>query len=253
MSESNRLAIEQQQLEGGTTTATSSAVDAAAQEWRRSFLPAFDQDATEVHLVYDAKEICGEAWTNASRVVTACWKQQDSDAVHALLHGGKQQQQWNECVVQALQSLTEPTKTQLKAAYILNHWILLCNRLSQKKFIPPPNRTLFFGAPLEVGQRFLELFTAPVTGDREVGFCMTDGKKDRCHVFLMILYVIMHGETMRVANIKPLLDQVKLDASNAALLLKAAGFKVERKGSDMAVKLTVPLTFPPTKSGSRKK
>jgi hypothetical protein len=104
------------------------------------------------------------------------------------------------------------------------------------------------GTPIEFAMCFLEKFsTSIVDASGREGHVMSKADKDRCLLHMMILYIIADGgSTMRTANMKPLLDDIKQTIADATQLLRQAGFTVERKAgkTTATVFLRAPLTFP---------
>lgn len=154
-------------------------------------------------------------------------------------------------LAQALGPKGRQAKRQLKCTLVLQQFIALFLKLHQKRFIPGPEveRGRFFGSPFEVAVPFLERFATSVIGDRGTGYAMSKADKDRCYVHLMILYSMSSSDDMKVDNIQPIADDLKIDVKDAARLLRLAGFTVQRKsatGRTSAV-LTTPLKFPAIK------
>jgi len=269
MSESNRRAIEEQrelQKQNGEILApyrlTSAANEDATKQWREGFLPKFNKDTEEPHQVYDACEIAGDlAWGQASRVVDACLQQ--DDVVAALMRGPPHLSEaprtktdvWNGSVQELLSDVVtipdgeQVVKHRLKCALLVNHFVNLYVTLKGKRFIPTPDedRPRFFGAPIEYGYRFLERFTESTTaGDGILQHVMTPQKKDKCCSHVLILYVMARGgASMKVNDIKPIADDLKIGVDDAADLLKQAGFEVVRKPKKIiSVELKAPVRFP---------
>lgn len=228
------------------------AIESAYDEARRKFLPKFDADATEPHLVYDARDMAGnDAWGQVSRVSDACLRQ--DNLVAALTSRG----QWYDSVVTVLKSMTTESpsaKYQIKCATLLNHMIHFhrCNRSFLKGSVEEISQQMRL--PLEITTRYLDLFATPITDERtgQSGYASSKQNKDKCGVHILLLYMMAQGRTMKVGNIKPVADDVKIELGEAANLLRNAGCKVKNTGKGtMSATLTVPLTFPPSKRRRR--
>jgi len=264
MSASNRAAVKEQQQHVGQQDEVSKpggAVQQSAMEWRKMVLPPFNPNATKAYLVYDASSIAGtDVWSQLSRVVDACL--QKDNAANAFFSStvpkdetsnGNRDLEWNDSAKDLVSNIVESKpktmKQQLKCALLLNHFINLLHQVSRKKFIygPKPDQGRFFGAPIEVGNRFLELFTIPLTNDRgDLGHVMSKTKKDVLFNYTVILYAMAEGgNDMKVKNIKPLADDLKMDVKDAVRYFRNCGFTVKtKKGAATSAVLEVPLTFP---------
>ena len=225
-------------------------VELAYDEARRKFLPTFDVDAKEPHSVYDARDIAGdEAWGQVSRVTDACLAQEDN-LVTALTSRGH----WHDSVQGVLKGVAPDSpyaKYQIKCAILLNHMIHFQRRVANRKFIRGTTEEVaqFMKLPIEIATRFLELFTTFVTDDRgQEGFASSKQTRDKLLVHIFLMYLMANGRSMKAGNIKPVASDVKIELSEAANLLRAAGCTVRSGGSDIvSAALTVPLKFPPPK------
>jgi hypothetical protein len=239
----------------------SDAVELAYAEARLLFLPAFDRDAKEAHVVYSARDIAGdEAWGRISRVADACLHSQHnypsasggaSDGAASCLAKLTARGTWHACVLQILESIpldSPHAKNQVKTALLLNSMITFHLQPVLRGDVRSIARLL--GINVEVCQRFLDLFSAAMGSGRDARYATSKPNKDKCRVHLLILFIMAQGgRTMKVGTIKPIVDILKMDLSEAANLLREAGFTV--KGASAA--LTVPLTFPPPKRGGKAK
>jgi hypothetical protein len=218
-------------------------------EARRKFLPAFDIDAKERHLVYDARDIAGDdAWGQVSRVTDACLAQ--DDLLEALASRGY----WCDSVKTVLKAIkpdSPSAKYQIKCAILLNHMIHFQRRIRNITRGSTEEVAQSLKLPLEICTRFLKLFTTPITDDRgEDGYASSKANRDRCLVHILILYLMAHGRSMKTGTLKPIADDAKIELVQAANLLRAAGCTVTSgKNNVMSAALTVPLTFPPPKRG----
>lgn len=243
MSQSNRTVLQQ----GGKQE---SAVDAATREWRESFLPPFDESAEEAHDVYSLEKImdheCGEY---VATLTARCLAKDDVAA--ALFDHGKKPAQWTPSVKALSYKIISQRKSTLssalKAAVLCNFWSRLYVDLQHRKTIPAPTeeRSRYFGVPLPCAKRWLHLFTTPATQ----GFVMGKMQKQKCALFILMLYCMTTG--IQSEDVKPLADDLRLDAKEAGDLLRQAGFTVKRRTGKMAASLKVPLTFPAATRGRR--
>jgi A49-like RNA polymerase I associated factor len=199
--------------------------------------------------VYSARDIAGdEAWGRISRVADACLHQNDNGKCLAKL---TDRGTWHACVVQILQSIpldSPHAKNQVKTALLLNSMITFHLQTVLRGDVRSIARMLDMN--VEVCQRFLDLFSTAMGSGRDARYAISKPNKDKCRVHLLILYIMAQsGRTMKVGTIKPIVDILKMDMTEAAHLLREAGFTV--KGASAA--LTVPLTFPQPKRGSKAK
>jgi hypothetical protein len=228
------------------------AVELAYAEARRKFLPAFDIDAKEPNLVYDARDIAGnDAWGQVSRVTDACLAQDN------WLEALTSREYWYDSVQTVLKAIkpdSRSAKVQIKCAILLNHMIHFQRRNRNITRGSTEEVAHFMKLPLEVCTRFLEIFTTPIKDDRgKDGYASSKSNRDKCLVHILLLYLMAHGRSMKTGNLKPIADDVKIELDQAANLLRAAGCTVKSgKNHVMSVALTVPLTFPPPKRGRGK-
>ena len=267
MSESNQQAM----AEGRDQQQQNAAILQATDAWRNNFLPPFDDTATEPAKVYRAKKIVSkESWKQASRVVEACMRKDDVAA--AILDvsegsGGREeddasapphkqpQKKWFKTAEElVLRLCSDPKdhldKERLQCAILVNHFASLYENVERRRFfkVPDLDRQRFFGVPVEFASFFTDKFsTSTIDMQGSEGRVMSKNDKDRCLVHMLILFVAADsGSSMRTSNIKPFLDDLKQDVTNATQLLRQAGFTVERKAgsSTTSVCLRTPLTFP---------
>lgn len=268
MSDSNQKAM----LHGEGRQQQNVAILQATDAWRNDFLPPFDETASEAHKVYKAKKIVSkDSWKQAGRVVAACTHKDDvamaimdvTDTVDDSIHENKtlHKYKWFTTVEDLIHRLCrEPRQNldieRLQSAILVNHFGTLYDGLEKRRFFQPPSpdRSRFFGVPVEFALYFTEKFTTSTIDQQgREARVMSKTDKDRCMIHLLILYVFAEaGNSMRASNIKPLLDDLKQDLTHAIQLLRQAGFTVERKSgtSTTSVALKTPLTFP---SGIRKR
>lgn len=165
---------------------------------------------------------------------------------------------WADSVQTALESIpphSPHAKYQIKCAVLLNHMIKFyneCKRGFVQGSIEEASKKWFL--PAEVVRRFFELFTVSMTNQAGIdGFATSKQNKDKCLVHIFLLYLMAHGRTMSVGNIRAVADDVRIEISDAGNLLRAAGCTVTKKSgsSIMSAALAVPLTFPNPKRGGR--
>ena len=228
------------------------AIESSYSEARKRFLPSFDVDAKEPHLVYGARDIAGdEAWGYISRVADACLHKGPMKFVSALTERGI----WHESTLQVLNDIpldAPNAKHQVKTAILLNHLITFHTRKQTILRGDPQSIAKELGLPNEVCERFLDLFATSVGGGRDTRYASSKQDKDKTLVHLLLLYMICQGKTMKVGSFRPVMDDIKLQVSEATNLLREAGCTVQRQGAtNISAVLTVPLTFPPPKRGGR--
>jgi hypothetical protein len=285
MSESNRLAAEKfrQSVQAGgggggessggarPSSAPDFAADAAADQWRRQFLPPHDEQATKARNIYDVKRLVGdEVWEQAGRVAravlskadNACDKKQQLGRIMELLlqtdsKEGEDKQQSRS--VNAIQNhLLEQQSWQqpLRCTYILHHWCSLYLKLHRRRSIPRPAAgRLFFGVPAQMAVGFVETFCTELTPGSG-GYVMSKRDKDRCLVHLLLLYVLIvavdNDSSLLLADLRPVVTDLKLDSVEASKLLREAGCTCKKqKDNKIQVVLKVPLTFPAVKKRKR--
>jgi hypothetical protein len=276
MSESNRRAIEerinQTEQGDGNQAKIQDAVDTATREWRNSFLPKYEEDATEAHEVYNARGMLGdEAWGQVSRVVDACMRKED--VADAILRGSSEEaprdddekkrfnNEWNTSIADIISDI--PTdgpwaKHQFKSAVALNHFMSLYLQNHKRRFIRPvpEGKSYWFGSPVSVINRFMELFATQMTNDDgETGFVMSKANKDKCCVHMLLLYVMAEGgKTMKSGNIKPIADDLQMDVKDTSHLLRLAGCTCTKKAgtNKTSAILQVPLKFPAPKRAANR-
>mmetsp|Transcript_6672 Transcript_6672/g.9535 ORF Transcript_6672/g.9535 Transcript_6672/m.9535 type:complete len:188 (+) Transcript_6672:220-783(+) len=184
-------------------------------------------------------------------------KKDGMDFTTSLLSRGR----WSDSVkglVEMIPKQAPHAKHQLKCAVLLNHLIKFYNEIARKDFVRGPDQEVakFFRLSTEVCSAFLENFTTPMTNKGGIeGFKASKQNKDKCLVHVLLLYMMAHGRSMSVGNIRPVADDVKLELKDAGNLLRAAGCTVTTKkgssGTTMSSALKVPLTFPNAKRGGR--
>lgn len=228
------------------------AVELAYEEARRKFLPPYDRDAKEPHKVYSQRDIAGDAtWGQVSRVTDACLAK-DGDLVANITSRGH----WYESVQAVLRKISPDgvnAKDQIKCAILMNHMIHFANRIDKNRFLRGKAFEVaeYMKFPVEVGTRFLSLFSTPSTNERgEEGFACSKQTKNKCLVHIFLLNLMAHGNEMKADNLVQVARDVKIEISEAVNMLRAAGCTVKSSGRDVwKAQLSVPLTFPPPKRG----
>ena len=284
MSESNRQAVAQQQQrqDDNGDLISDTAADQATQQWRQQFLPTYNTRAADPTAVYSAEKIAGTVvWKRLLGIVTKCLEQ--DNVLKAIVQGpqpqhaeetieqsqeqklARRRDTWYPSVVRILKLLVprgEAVKKSLAATILLNHFLHLYMQMNRKRFIPGMegsergDRPRFFGVPVDVGRKWLEMFTTPAVGnDGQMGHCMSKANKDCCCVHMFLLYLIAEGGGKKVSsdNIQPLADDLNMDVKEASNLLRLAGCTVARKSvQQTTATLRVPLTFPSLKKGGKR-
>lgn len=256
--------------------------------WRQSFLPPFDEQASDVQDVYAPRDLVGPvAWSQISRVVDAVWyKARDEkwsyqETVQALI-GAKEPSKTNAATAapeanaldenqkkklehvikwepslyaiayKLVQDEDEPKKDQIKCAVVAHYFMNLYLALHRRRsfFGPDESRRRYYGAPVELATRFMELFaTEMMRDDGKLALTMSKANKDKCCLYILMLGIMATNlNTMRCNDIHPMLEDLKMDGKSATHLLKLAGFTIKRTAGgagNLAVFLTTPLTFPP--------
>ena len=250
MSESNRKAIEESKQEGenGKT-----AVDAALEAARRDFLPKYDVDAVKPDKVYNAREIAGEAaWKRVYNKVHACMHKDD---VEGAILESIFENDWFECsrkIVKEISPESNSAGHRYTCAILLNWIVKFYTGNHNRRQIPTPNETkaTYFGIPIEVASRWVALFTTSFTDDRgKLNHAMSKSNKDKCIVHALILYMMAQGSSMKIANLKPIAQDMKVTVNDCCSILRLAGCTVSKKGSSYGAVLKTPLTFPPPPRG----
>lgn len=240
MSESNRTAMEVTKSGEKFDAIESSYVEA-----RNTLLPPFNQNAKDPHMVYQAQDISGDdAWGRLSRVADACMHK--GKVIDAVTERGE----WHEIVKTLLNGIpldSPNAKYQIKTCMLLN--ALLSFHLNRRNFMRGSAEQVAKDLRIspEICDRFLDLFTSPLEAG---GFGTSKHEKAKCLMFILILYVVAQGRSMKVGTIKPIAETCKVEVGQAVTSLREAGFTVQSDGMGAALK--VPLTFPgPKKRGGR--
>jgi hypothetical protein len=278
MSESNRRAMEDHmdaKDNNDESARRETAVDKATVEWRKTFLPPYNESADAPAEVYSARQIAGPAvWSRLSRMVSKCLEK--DNVLKAIVDGPerrddgndpapaspsrRKRDEWQPSVLRILNLCTpkgDAAKSQLVCAVLLQHFLSLYVKLHARRHIGSveSDRPNFFGAPLEVGQRWLESFTTPTPGRTgEMGYVMSQANKDKCKVHLFLLALMAEGGSRLCSeNINPLAKDLQIDPKDGAHLLRLAGCSVTLKGAERTMAaLATPLKFPSTNLGGRR-
>lgn len=247
MGETNRTAME----DAAAGRKMADPIEIALNEARRRFLPPYDETAESPHKVYDAMVIAGDhVWGSVSRVTDACTKK-GGDWRENLTGRGY----WHKSIKILLNSITAEKKSasyQIKTTVMLNSMIKFhsaCN----KRFYDGTAEDLAkkFGVSNDLSPRFLELFAVPTNDGGKAGFAMSKQHKDKRLVHMLILYVLAHGRSMKVASIDAFCEDLQMETPDAAKLLREAGFHAKKTRSGTSVFLTCPVEFPGPRRGKR--
>ena len=223
----------------------------AAAETRRKVLPAFDENATSPHKVYDAKQIAGDTvWGAVSRVTDACTKKEGNWRDNLTGRG-----YWFGSIKTLFQAINLEDRSasyQIKTGVLLNA-LMKFHQNCKKNYYWGTTEELAkkFAISKEMAPRFLELFATPTDERGREGFSFTKQLKDKRIVHLLILYLLAHGRNMKVPAIDVFCEDLQIELNVAGALLREAGCEVKKGKSGMSVSLKTPLTFPPPKRGKR--
>ena len=167
-----------------------SAIQEANDQWRRSFLPTFDETAKHASHVYRLSHMAGPGvMDHLRRIVDIC--QTKPDVAQALMHG----QEWKPSLTSVLDKIivaqSKHMARQLQSLLLMHMWSALYGVLCQKRFVSAHSSGRLYGQPGVVSERFLELFaTETARPNGEVKYTMTQANKDGCLVYLLILYCL---------------------------------------------------------------
>jgi hypothetical protein len=245
------------------------AVERATREWRRAFLPPFDESATDPMRVYMMEAFAGdEAWRYASKQASVLLRNKRSlesaplgaGSVSAPAGGSSisDPNRYLPSILQVLKHLVlqgDASKKmyQIKCALLCQDLSRLYLQLQKSKFIsrPHPEKNFYMGVPVEIATLFLEQFSTQIhdVGSRP-GSVMTKPNLDKCRMHLLLLLLAAYGGTdVPVAGIA---QDLHLDAKDAMYLLRLAGCAAGKKREgERRVSLPVPVTFPD--AGRRKR
>ena len=273
MSESNRKALEESmRMAGGDASGTnsSSAVSAAHSEARKQWLPKYNELADKPNLVYSAKDIAGAmAWNRLLQDVDACLvngvvdeeeigqgKEQSlsADAILRSIDPRSWCDSVKEIIRKEIPMGSKNLRDRLACTLLLNWFLQFYIRNHARKSIKKPDKTklYWFGMPMEIATRCIELFTSPTPDkDGKGGFCIiSEVKKHKCLIHILLLYIMAHGPAMRVKNISPVARDLQINVNDASTRLRQAGCTIGKTGGSIGAILKVPLTFPsPKKRG----
>ena len=83
---------------------------------------------------------------------------------------------------------------------------------------------------------------------------MSKANKDKCLVHVLILYMMAHGESIKIGDLKQSSKDLKVPINDCGQMLRLAGCTITKKGAAMAAALKTPLEFPSIKkAGGRRK
>jgi len=254
MSESNKRAIEESKNNREGLQLRSTAVDTANDAARRNLLPPYDEHAIKPHKVYSAREIAGDAaWSRVFNKVHACMH--DNDVVESLLNTMRERDRHSCCAKLIRESnLDDEARERLTCTLLLNHMISFYHMNQNRKSITAPqeSQTSYFGIPIEVALRFFTLFTTNVTNPNgKSTYVMSTPNKHKLVVHVLLMYMMAQGTGMKIANLKPIADDMKTTPTACGAYLRLAACKVTKKGATLSAVLQTPVTFPPPKKATR--
>lgn len=255
MSESNRKAVEASKKgENDRNQAQENAFEAI----RRNFLPPYNHLAVKPYKVYDAKEIAGDAaWSKIYNKVHYCMHQDDVTG-HIEECLGEKDRAWHSCALKLVQEITPDSNNaghRYACTILLNYIIKFYIANNRRRSIPAidDKSSSHFGMPNDVASRLLELFATKMQGvSGKISHAMSKAGKDKCIVHALLLYMIAHGQSMKIGNVRLLAKDLKVPVNDCGSMLRLAGCTVTTKGQIMSAVLKTPLTFPPpTRGGPR--
>jgi hypothetical protein len=252
MSESNRKAIE----DSKNSADAPNAVEAAYETARRKFLPEYDENAVKPHKVYSGKAIAGEkAWLQTYNKMQGCMK--ENDPTGAVLKSVFETD-WLPSVqklVKLIPADAHDATERFACAVLLNSIARFYVNNNQRRSLTTPDESkdFYHGIPVEVASICVQLFTTPfLNGQGKSSHAMSKADKDKCLVHALILYIRAHGESMSIADLRPIAEDMKVLVNDCGQMLRLAGCTVMKKGKSMSAVLKTPLTFPtPKRGGSR--
>ena len=84
---------------------------------------------------------------------------------------------------------------------------------------------------------------------KEGGYIVSKQQRSKMSSYILVLYMIASGKSMKAPNINQLCKDIKLDAKDSNIVLREAGFVAKKNGTgSIDVSLSVPLKFPPPSS-----
>ncbi len=85
-------------------------------------------------------------------------------------------------------------------------------------------------------------------GEGVDGYVASQQQKTKLTAHILVLYAIASGKEMKVPSVNQLCRDMNLDAKDASLVLREAGFTVKKNAAgDVGAILSVPLKFLPPK------
>ena len=251
MSESNRKAIAQSTTPEEDTITDgrgNKAVDAAHEAARKKFLPTYDELAVKPHKVYNAREIAGEAaWKRIYNRVHASMHDNDpSESIVGMVFDSA----WQPSVLKLVKSMnTESSdcKDRFTCALLANDFIRFYASNQRRKTIVSidPTKKTHGGISIESASRCLELFTTSVPdNDGTMAHAMSKQDRDKCIVHILLLYMMAHGTSMKIPDLKLIAQDLKLPLNDCAQILRLAGCQMTKKGPTLSAVLKTPLEFP---------
>jgi hypothetical protein len=249
MSESNRMAIEEDRRANSTQkTASEKALEAG----RMQILPAFDQHAVKPEKVYDAKNIAGDkAWKRVFDKVYACLhKENPTNTIIESIY----ERDWQDFVLKFVKEIDPQSDSAgfCTTCAIFVNWMVKFYRFNSKmRQIEGVNeaKATYYGMPSEVAARCFDLFSIPVPKNGPAKsskgfFVMTKVCKDKMIVHILLMFMMAQGPSMKIPRINPIAASLNIPAGQCAGLLKYAGCKVVKIGNDTSASLKTPLEFP---------
>ena len=235
-------------------------MDVAYEQARRRMLPHYDADADSPSKVYNAQSIADVvAWERVSRIVDKILEKREApggepDWIGALLGKKEHRPQSLTTLLESIDPAKKGSKYRIKVAFLLFFALKLHTKIQRSR-----GGTIEGGSlddcvgklfvPHEIGMRLFELFMSAKEGGEGVdGYVASQQQKTKLTAHIMVLYAIASGKEMMVPSVNQLCRDMKLDAKDASLVLREAGFTVKKNAAgDVGASLSVPLKFPPPK------
>jgi hypothetical protein len=157
---------------------------------------------------------------------------------------------WQPSVLQLVKSInidSSDCKDRFTCALLANDFMRFYLSNQRKKTIVSidPTKKTHFGIPVEVASRCLELFTTSVpSNDGKMAHAMSKQDRDKCVVHILLLYMMAHGTSMKIPDLKRIAEDLKLPVNDCAQILRLAGCQMAKKGPTLSAVLKTPLQFP---------
>lgn len=245
MTESNRKAIQEQQERNmnantGEAPGISLAVKEVTNAWRNQFLPNHSNpNADTPTKVYTPENMAGpEAWSQAIRVVDACFHEEDPVAA---IQKSKSGDAWQFSSLRDLLLRSKPQKGTFRALWLLHTWTRLYQENHRKHFVVQPSTNAAV-------QSFWQNFGTSMmsTVEQKEGYCMSKANQDRCKLHLLLLFLWIEG--CSTSELPAYCSEMKWPWGQMVNLLQEAGCTIQKD----KVSLKTPVQYPQS-IGKRKR